>query len=195
MAINCNGLSPQTLEWCEGNINLPGIRATVYFIPKCDIVAWPALPATFDDDMGVMAAYDGAFTLAVDKVWQKLQVIVDKSPVTAESQGTKPSKTTLVKATFVHPGTEEQATAFCRLANNDDYVYLVQTKAGKYRVIGNDMYQTETNPSQNLGGAATDEMGTTLEVAVTDMMPAPFYAGIIETADGDINEPIEPGEQ
>jgi hypothetical protein len=50
------------------------------------------------------------------------------------------------------------------------------------------MYQTETNPSQNLGGAPTDEMGTTLEVSVTDRMPAPFYSGVIETVDGDINE-------
>jgi hypothetical protein len=139
--------------------------------------------------MGELATYTGSFVLALNKKWQKLNVLVDKSPVTAESQGTKPSKSTLVKATFVHPGTEEDATAFCRLANNDDYVYIVKTKPGKYRVIGNDMYQTETNPSQNLGGAATDEMGTTLEVSVTDMMPAPFYTGLIEAVSGNINEP------
>jgi hypothetical protein len=35
-------------------------------------------------------------------------------------------------------------------------------------------------------------MGTTLEVSVTDMMPAPFYTGIIETVDGDINAPANP---
>ncbi|MDR2913417.1 MAG: hypothetical protein LBV74_01045 [Tannerella sp.] len=191
MAINCNGVSPQSLEWCDGKINLPGIRATVFFIPKRDIVDWPTLPDTFEADMDVMATYAGSFTLAAEKKWQTLHVLVDKSPITSESQGTKPSKTSLVKATFVHPGTEEQATAFCRLASNDDYVYLVQTKPGKYRVIGNDMYQTETNPAQNLGGAATDEMGTTLEVSVTDVSPAPFYTGIIETVNGDINEPVE----
>ncbi|MDR1454609.1 MAG: hypothetical protein LBJ01_03060 [Tannerella sp.] len=191
MAINCTGISPQSLEWCEGRVNLPGIRTNVYTIPKRDIVTWPVLPGEFTTSMGELATYKGSFLLAEDKKWQKLQVLVDKSPVTSESQGSKPSKTTLVKATFVHPGTEEEATAFCGLANNDDYVYIVQTKPGKYRVIGNDMYQTETNPSQNLGGAATDEMGTTLEVSVTDRMPAPFYTGLIETVDGDINEPIE----
>jgi hypothetical protein len=183
----CTGLSPQSLEWCDGRINLPGIRTDVYFIPKRDIVGWPTIPETFTTDMSVLATYDGSFTLAENKKWQKIQVLVDKSPVTSESQGAKPSKTTLVKATFVHPGTEELATAFCRLANNDDYVYIVQTKPGKYRVVGNNMYQTETNPSQNLGGAPTDEMGTTLEVSVTDMMPAPFYTGLIETVNGDIN--------
>ncbi|MDR2085880.1 MAG: hypothetical protein LBP72_01775 [Dysgonamonadaceae bacterium] len=189
MPTNCTGLSPQSLEWCDGKINLPGIRTEVYTIPKRDIVSWPTLPETYVTTMGELATYTGSFVLALNKKWQKLNVLVDKSPVTAESQGTKPSKSTLVKATFVHPGTEEDATAFCRLANNDDYVYIVKTKPGKYRVIGNDMYQTETNPSQNLGGAATDEMGTTLEVSVTDMMPAPFYTGLIEAVSGNINEP------
>ncbi|GHU81138.1 hypothetical protein FACS1894145_8120 [Bacteroidia bacterium] len=192
MEENCTGISPQSLEWCDGKINLPGIRTNVFFIPQRDIVAWPTIPETFTTDMSVLAVYQGNFTLAEDKKWNKMQVLVDKSPVTSESQGSKPSKTTLVKATFVHPGTEEKATAFCRLANNDDYVYLVQTKPGKYRTIGNDMYQTETNPSQNLGGAPTDEMGTILDVSVTDMMPAPFYTGIIETVDGDINVPVGP---
>ena len=187
MAIECTGISPQSLEWCEGKVNMPGIRTNVYTIPKRDIVDWPKLPEKFTTNMGELATYDGDFELAQDKKWQKLQVLVEKSPVTSESQGAKPSKTTLVRATFVHPGTEEDATAFCGLANNDDYVYIVQTKPGKFRVIGNDYYQTETNPSQNLGGAATDEMGTTLEISVTDRMPAPFYVGTIETVDGDID--------
>ncbi|MDR0685964.1 MAG: hypothetical protein LBF79_00675 [Dysgonamonadaceae bacterium] len=188
MATPCTGLTPQSLNWCDGKINLPGIRTNVYFIPKRDIVLWPTLAETYTTDMSVLATYSGDFTLETDKKWQKLQVLVDKSPVTSASQGTKPSKTALNTATFVHPGTEELATAFCRLANNDDYVYIVQTKPGKYRVIGNEMYQTETNPSQALGGSPTDEMGTTLEVSVTDVMPAPFYNGLIETVDGDINE-------
>jgi hypothetical protein len=192
MPDNCVGLSPQSLDWCDGKINLPGIRTNVYYTPKRDIVSFPTLPETYVTQMGELATYVGNFVLAEGKKFQTMSVLVDKSPVTSESQGAKPSKTTLVKATFVHPGTEEKATAFCRLANNDDYVYIVQTKPGKYRVIGNDMYQTETNPSQNLGGAATDEMGTTLEVSVTDIMPAPFYTGVIETVDGDINAPAEP---
>jgi hypothetical protein len=188
MAENCVGISPQSLEWCEGKVNIPGIRTRVFFIPKRDIVEWPTLPAAFTSDMSELAIYVGDFTLAESKKWHTMYVLVDKSPVTSESQGTKPSKSTLVKATFVHPGTDEQTAAFCGLANNDDYVYIVQTKPGKFRVIGNEMYQTDTNPSQNIGGAPTDEMGTTLEVSVTDRMPAPFYEGVIETVDGNINE-------
>ncbi|GAP73068.1 hypothetical protein SAMD00024442_6_23 [Candidatus Symbiothrix dinenymphae] len=192
MAIVCTGLSPTSLEWCFGKRNLPGVRDRIYFIPKRDIVAWPTLPDTFVDNMGELATYVGDFELADGKKWHPMDILVEKSPVTSESQGAKPSKSSLNKATFIHPGTEEEATGFCSLANNDDYVYIVQTKPGKYRVIGNEMYQTETNPSQNLGSSATDEMGTTLEVSVTDFTPAPFYNGIIETDDGDINAPIIP---
>lgn len=185
----CAGLSPQSLEWCEGRTNPPGIRSLVFVIPKRDIVLWPVLPDAFNVNMKELAIYTGAFVLAEGKKWKKIPVLVDKSPVSSASQGAKASKTFLNSATFVHPGVEEEATAFCRIANNDDYVYLVQTKPGKYRLLGNEMYQTETNPSQALGAAATDELGTTLEVTVTDVCPAPFYTGIIETVDGDINAP------
>ncbi|MDR1981343.1 MAG: hypothetical protein LBQ39_06980 [Tannerellaceae bacterium] len=189
----CIGLSPQSLEWCEGKMNPPGIRTHVFAIPKRDIVGWPTLPETITTNMKELVVFTGAFVLAENKKWQKIKVLVERSPVTSASQGTKPSKTFVNSATFVHPGVEEDATAFCRLANNDDYVYIIQTKPGKYRVIGNDMYQTETNPSQALGASATDEMGTTLEITVTDICPAPFYTGIIETVDGDINAPDEGG--
>jgi len=187
MADQCTGLSPQSLSWCDGKINLPGIRSEVYCIPKRDIVRWPVLPETYAIKMSELATYAGSFVLAENKKWQTVSVLVDKSPVSSESQGSKPSKTCLNKATFVHAGTEEEATAFCALANNDDYVYIIQVKKGKYRIIGNEMYQTETNPSQTLGGAPTDEMNTKLEVSVTDQMPAPFYSGVIETENGDIN--------
>lgn len=193
MATDCTGLSPQALEWCEGAVNLPGIRREVYTIPKRDIVQWPTRKTTYTTEMSEIATLTGSFVLAETKKWQVINVLVDKSPVTSESQGTKPSKSFLNKATFVHPGVEEEAAAFCALANNDDYVYIVQTKPGKYRVIGNDMYQTETNPSQNLGAEATGEMGTTLEVSVTDSIPSPFYVGQIETVNGIINpDPIVP---
>lgn len=187
MATECVGLSPQSLDWCEGAVNLPGIRSEVYFIPKRDIVAWPTRKNTFTTKMGEISTLIGSFALAETKKWQKMSVLVDKSPVSSESQGTKPSKSFLNKATLVHQGVEEDATAFCALANNDDYVYLVKTKPGKYRLIGNEMYQTDTKPSQNLGASATDEMGTTLEISVTDSIPAPFYTGEIDTIDGIIN--------
>lgn len=176
------------LEWSEGAVVLPGIKRNVLACPKRDILSWPTLSDTFVTNMGEMATYTGNFVLAATATFKKIGVIVDKSPVTGTSQGTKPSKTSLNTGTFVHPGVEEEAVAFCRQANNDDMVYLFETKKGKYRVLGNEMWESDTSFSQNLGAAPTDEVGTTLTVTVTDVCPAPFYTGEIVTEDGIIND-------
>lgn len=183
----CDEVNYQDLDWCDGELNLPGIKRNVYCISKRNIVAWPTLPKTFATDLGEIATYNGSFTLAAGAKWKKIGIIVDKSPVDSKSQGVRPSKSFLTTATFLHPGTDEAATGFARQANNDDLVYLVEQKNGKWRVIGNDMFQTNTDVDLKLGGAATDEKGTTLTVTVTDVCAAPIYIGEIVTEDGTIN--------
>lgn len=176
------------LDWNEGAVNLPGLYPEVYACAKRDIVAWPARVSVVTTKMGDIAVRTGNFTLAATAVWNKIGILVDKSPVTSASQGSKPSKTFLNTATFAHQSVDEDATGFAQQANNDDVVYLVRVKNGKYRIIGNEMYQTDTSIAQNLGGAPTDEMGTILTATVTDISPAPFYEGEIVTAAGTINE-------
>ena len=186
----CDEIKYGDLEWCEGQVQLPGIRGKVYSCAKRNIVAFPTRQTSIVASMGDLATLMGSFVLAAGVVWNEIGVIVDKSPITSASQGTKPSKTFLTTATFAHQGVEEEATGFAQQANNDDMVYIFQQKNGKCRVVGNEMYQTNTEIAQNLGGAATDEMGTILTVTVTDMSPAPFYNGQIVTADGIINEDV-----
>lgn len=177
-----------SLTWCKGQAILPGIRGRIYYISKKDIVKWPKLPETATaGNTAKIVTYDGDFTLAADTKWKYIDIISTKSPVTSETQGEVPCVTSLNKATFKHPGTEEEATAFAKEANNDDLVYQVQTRKGKFRVIGNEMFETVTKISQEIGGAVTDEAGTTIEVEVTDVCPAPFYTGVIETKEGDID--------
>lgn len=183
------GLTPDSLEWCDGQVQTPGIRTGVYYMPKRDIVIWPQLPTPgVGVDPKTLATYLGNFVLAAGKTWKRIDAFTDKSPVTSEAQGTKPSKTSLNKATFFFPGTEEEASAFALLAQNSDFVYIVCQRNGKYRIIGNEMYQTDTKVSQMLGDNATSEMGTKIDVEVTDKCPAPFYTGQIVTEDGIINE-------
>lgn len=181
-------LKYKALDWQVGKVNLPGIREDVYAIAKRDIVAWPTLPEDFTSSMGELVTYQGDFVLALGKKWLKIGVIVDKSPLDGKSQGVRPSKTFLNQLVLQHPGVEEEASGYCKQANNDDLVYLAQTKKGKWRVVGNDMYQTETAIEQKLGGAPTDEMGTTLTVTCTDLAPGLFYVGEIDTEEGVINE-------
>jgi len=183
----CDNIKYQGLNWCDGAINLPGIKQDVYAIAKRDIVKWPVLPVASLTDMASLATYEGNFLLAANAKFQKVGIIVDKSPVTSASQGTRPSKTFLNTGTFVHAGTGPLATGFAKQANNDDLVYLFAQKDNQWRVLGNDMFQTDTEVEQNLGGAATDEKYTKLTCKVTDICPAPFYTGEIVTEDGIIN--------
>lgn len=192
---NCSNRSLyEGLPWCQGSPVLPGIRGRVYYIAKRDIVKWPTLPTSYDpsktptaETMGRLATFEGNFVLAADKKWLVLDVVDKSSSLSSEAQGEQPCITSLNKATFVHPGTKQAITAFCKQANCDDIVYIVFEKTGEARVLGNDMYQTTTKAQQNSGSSPTDNAGTTVEVEVTDLCPAPFYPGKIETEEGDIS--------
>lgn len=190
MASKCdNNILYASLEWCIGKPSYPGIRKRLYYISKRDIVSWPKLPYTSDKDADFqkLSTYIGNFTLAADAKWKYIDVTISKSPVTSETQGEPPSATSLNKATFVHPGTQEDATSFVRVALNDDYVYLIQGQNGKFRVLGNEFYETKTTVGQELGASVTDVAGTTINVEVSDICPAPFYPGTIITEDGNIS--------
>lgn len=183
----CTPIKAKSLEWCEGQSSVAGIKRRMYFTPASSIVTWPTLPATFTTAMGELATLKGNFVLAETTKWQHMDIIVSKSPVSSEPQGSKPNKTFLDKATIVIPHTNADAAGFARLANNSNFVYLVETNNGDYRVIGSDVFDTETSVSTALGGAVTDDMGTTLEISCTNLAPAPFYTGPIDAEEGIIN--------
>ena len=176
-----------SLDFCEGQTVLPGIRKKVYFQKKSNIVKWPELPELEDGkSMAELATYSGDFTLAADKKWLVVKNMDSKSDVNCETQGEKPSVTHMNKASIVHPGTEEEAAGFCRMAAADDLVFLVQQRNGKFRVLGSQEFETVVKPTTALGQGVTGTAGTTLEIEATDVCPAPFYPGKIETEDGDI---------
>lgn len=178
-----------SLKHCKGETTLPGLRPEAYYIPKSQILKYPVLPKPSDNDadMEKIATYDGDFGLAADAVFLVIDILDNASNVTSASQGDKPSKTFLNSSTLKYAGTNEAATGFARMANSDDILYVVRQRDGKYRVIGNEMFETNTNPGQDSGMAVTDASGTTLEISVTDICPAPFYVGKLKTAKGTID--------
>lgn len=188
MATDCtNAALYGSLAFCTGKPILPGIRSRLYFIPKRDIVAWPRLPEEASSDMSELATYEGDFTLAGDKHWLHIDLVDNKGKIESESQGDKPARSFLNKTSVVHPETDEVATGFCRQANADDFVFLMQVRNGKFRVLGNEAFQTDTKPKQDSGEGVTGDFGTTIEVEVTDVCPAPYYKGKIVTAEGTID--------
>jgi hypothetical protein len=175
------------MEWAEGASQLPGIRRKIFYIPKRDIVAWPTLPADFVTKMGELVTYVGSYTLAAQAKFKTLTAVIEKSPVDGKSQGVKPSKTFMNQVVIQHEGVDEDASAFAMQANNDDLVILIQTKGGKYRVIGHEIFETNCEVEQNIGGTPTDEMYTKVTATCTDIAPGLFYDGEIVTESGTIN--------
>lgn len=175
-----------SLRHCKGETVLPGLRPQAYAIPKSQIITFPTLPKPSDEaaTMAAIATYKGDFALAAEAKWLVIDLLDTASNITSASQGEKPSKTFVNSATIKYAGNNEAATGFARMANSDDFIYVVQQRDGKFRVIGNEMFETNTNPGQESGMAVTDASGTTLEVSVTDVCPAPFYVGKLVTVDG-----------
>ena len=196
MATKCtNAALYESLEFCKGKVVLPGIRTRVYYSPKRDIVKWPKLPETATSNMAELATYDGSFVMAGDKKWKYIDLVNNKGKIESESQGDHPARTFLNKVSLSHPETDETATGFAREVNADDMVYLVQVRNGKFRVIGSEAFPTDSKAKQDSGEGVTGDFGTTVEVEATDVCPAPYYAGTIETEDGNIDaatgEPAE----
>ena len=179
----------ESLVHCKGTTVLPGLRPHIFYIAKSDIVTFPTPPKTVPSEgtMGALATISENFVLKSDAKWKKIDIVASASNVNSESQGEAPSKTFNNNGAFRYPGNNAAAAAFCRQANADDIVYLWPQRDGQYRVLGNPMFETNTTPSQESGSAETDASGTTINVAVTDIMPSPFYTGKIETEDGDIS--------
>ena len=186
MATICSTIQ-QSLAWCQGTPELPGIKRRIYYISKDQIVSWPTL--TYDS-LGRLtsAAYSGSFVLAADATWKFIDILPDKSQLTSEAQGEFPSQTQLNKLVAVHPSVGVDASALSAYVNNNDCVYIVETVKGQYRIVGSDKWQVKSTVAQDLGQGATGTTSTTLNVEATDECPAPFYYGEIVTEDGVINE-------
>ena len=175
------------LDWTDGSMSVPGIYKILYFIEKSKITAFPtfaANPATAADEV----TYIGDFTLAAQAVWKKIDCIDIKTDVVSEAQGEIRSVSSNNKMTIKTSLTNEEASAFAKLGNNTDLVYIFREKtSGKYRVCGSEMFTTFTRTSVAIGSDPTGESGQTIEVESTDFMPFPFYNGAIVTEDGDEN--------
>ena len=176
----------QSLKHCKGQTSLPGIRPQAMGIPKTHIVKWPILPAPGDKDadMAAVATYDGDFVLAADKKFLFMDLLSSASNLKSDAQGDGASKSYLNTVTLFHPSVGPEATGFSRMVLNDDWLWLVQQRDGRWRVIGNEMIETDTKPAQDSGQSVTDSSGTTFTASVSDVCPAPFYVGKIRTEKG-----------
>ena len=170
----------QSLGWCQGTPELPGVKRRVYYLAKSEIVEWPALSRAANGRI-TAAVYDGSFVLKADTKWKYIDILPDKSQLTSEPQGELPSQTQLNKLVAVHPGVGLRASAAAAYINNYDNVFLVEDMKGFFRVVGCDKWQTKSTVNQDLGQGPPGSTYTNINVEATDECPAPFYFGMIET--------------
>ena len=182
---NCSPLQ-KSLAWCMGTPELPGIRKRIYYISKDQIAEWPTYIRDYYNRRTKKAAYSGDFVLVADAKWKYIDIIPEKSQLTSEPQGELPSQTQLNKLVAVFPGVSPEASAAACYLNNSDNVFLVEDMKGFFRVVGCRKWFTKTTVSQDNGQGPTGNTSTTINVEAPDEVPSPFYMGIIETEDGDI---------
>lgn len=185
MAKSCKSIQ-QSLGWCQGTPELPGIKRRIFYISKDKIVKFPSLPR---DDLGrpTSSVLSGSFVLQADEAWLYIDILPDKSQLTSDAQGELPSQTQLNKLSAVHPGVGPDASAAAAYINNTDNVFVVEDMKGNFRVLGNEKWMTKATVTQDLGQGASGSTSTTIAVEATDEVPAPFYVGTLETEDGEID--------
>lgn len=182
---NCNDAALyESLKYCPGQAVLSGVRLRAFGAPKTEIMKFPVLPGKEAASMGDKAVLTGEFVMAADAKWRVIMLTPNKGQVTWEPQGEPPSATFLNKVTLPHPNIDEDAAGFSRQVLNDDWVFVVQQRDGKCRVVGNDMFPTIVKPSGGTGEGSTGEVGSSFEVQADDICPAPFYTGTLETDEG-----------
>ncbi|MBD9273461.1 MAG: hypothetical protein EGS53_11485 [Prevotella sp.] len=180
----------KSVRKCPGVRITPGIRPKFLAILKSKILTWPKLPDGIEDkatDMTALATYKGNFALEADAKWHVVDLVSLKSSITTETQGEAPSATFLNKAEYIIGGMDADITGFGRMVINDEMIYAQQMPNGRFRILGCEMFAPKSTFAQNSGAGATDSVTSTLSVEATDVSPAPFYEGKLETDEGDIS--------
>ena len=191
MAQTCTVKSKyDAVTYCPGQRVLPGNRKRAYFIPKHAIKTWPTRAKNLEGASGdakKMVSYEGEFVLDAETKWQRLDAIYGKIKFSYETQGSDLSRTVLNKLELSHPVLDEEAAAFAAQVICDDIVVAFQRADGKFRLIGCEEYETQTDTSGDTGEKVTDESGMKVTISCTDIAPAPFFPGTLDTADGKIS--------
>ena len=185
----CTGMNNlyDNVEFCPGQVSLPGVRDHFYFIRKKDIVKWPTLPLNSADSLDKVAVYVGNFTLAGDAKFIRVDLVPSESEPKSEQAGSYGSYHFTNSITLVLPGTAEKVTGLITELNNDNVVILVPQRDGKCRVFGSPCVDVTIKPSQEWGKGSNDSNTTTVEVSCSDRAATPFYPGSIVTNGGTIS--------
>lgn len=183
--VTCKGLQA-TIGWCEGTPEIGGLRRSVYYAMVGDIVAMPQVPVDAKK-RPTSAKLTGSFVMAADCVFQRIDILPEKSRYQSDPQGEIPSQSQLDKLTLYHPSVGPEAAAACCYINNAPCIFLFQDTQGRWRVCGNKNFPIKNSVSQDGGEGVTGSPNTTISVESTNLVSFPFYEGKVDTVDGELD--------
>lgn len=183
------------IDFTIGSVNPSGISDIVYFIPKNDIQAWPAITNDFEaattidnyvqyGTTGTSPALD--FTLKTGKKWLRLYTTQGKGKLSWEYIGETDCKMVTNKASLSYPRITNESRGLAKYASNGDFVFIVKHD-GKFYVIGSPDYRATLTPNGDSGDAAGSAKGITVEIECPDVTPLPTYIGDLVLSDGTLD--------
>lgn len=175
-----------SIEACPGQKTLAGIRRRLYYIDKKSIATFPKLGDLDDDtapeNMAALAKLKGSFTPQGDAIFNFIDLKDEASNVTFETVGEDGSKLFNNQANAIVVGMSDEVKGFARQAVNDDIVFVYQDRAGKFCVLGNEMFKCHVTPSGDTGSEVTGAITATFAIQVYDECPVPTYTGKLKIA-------------
>lgn len=171
-----------SLIWENGQDNIPGIRPVGYYALKSWLSNFPeaiaeADAATFGDLAKLES--DVGFTFNAGYGFLYVYGTEGKNKVDFEGQGERDCKSFKNIYTFLYPGTDAEAKAFCRKMNNSDAVFIAKEFDGTNVVIGHPRINTVFSVTGTTGDERTSQKGCTVTVECTHELPSPIYEGDI----------------
>lgn len=175
------------VDFCKGQRILPGMRAYMMMIKRSNIVTFPKLPGDKALTLEEVTKLIGDFVLSADKKFSKIDLVPNETEFKFDSIGQYGSK--LIKNTVevLIPGMEEKVSGLVAQLNNDDCIFLIAQRNGKFRLVGNEEFKCELAISGDSGKKSEDSNATKVTITIDDEVPCPFYPGKIETNDGNIS--------
>lgn len=177
----------ESAEWCEGAVEMAGLRKKLYFTACANVVKTPTLPVDANGHP-TDVVLKGQYELRADDVFYCIDGVPNKNQFTSEAQGEIPSQSQLNKLVATYPSIGEKASRIILSLNNTPSIVIFQDNANRWRVFRNEYGTFKATVSQDSGQGVAGELATTINIEDTDIIACPFLpAGVkIMTEDGEV---------
>lgn len=177
----------ESLPWQDGQINPSGIKTTIYWIPKTQLVRplpkVSGAPATAAENVSL----SGDFEVSGVNKWKTLYTTQGKGKVWWEPLGEKDHKMFLNKGTFSFPDISEAARSLAKQTINSNIVMVIplpHETEKRFIVLGDEDYDVTVSVKGDSGDAPGSAKGIIVEIECPCTTPLPSYKGVLELEDG-----------